>query len=150
MVTHSKAVAARARPADREEWLRATAHRESLQALINQCLLAGLQGSLGESYTILYNGEPVCMFGVNSMPEGYGGIWLIATEAGDEIAADIHRLFWKDVSSGWLVKFGALHAHVWTGNESHIEWLKRVGFVDEGRSPLIDDSEFRLYVLRPH
>lgn len=140
--THAKVMNARAREEDVVEWHRAAPALSLLQK-INLCV------GLGQAYTILADDEPVCMFGVNpgATPD-VGTIWLIATERGNELAKSIHKQFWKQTISKWS-GFKELHAHAWDRNESHVKWLKAVGFKAVGPSPVIEEPEFTLYVYRP-
>lgn len=119
---HAKTVAAKARGADVDE-LWACAKYTPLG-----CLELGLEIS-PESWAWLWDGEPVCVFGVSaaSVLVSSGAPWMVGTEEIDKHPFRFLR-HGRDVIQHMLRQYEILENYVDARNRMAVKWLKWLGF----------------------
>jgi hypothetical protein len=127
---HIPLIAARVRPADREEiWAAACQSPEA--CLENSFRISHL------AWTGLIDGVPVCMFGVvqASLLENKGRPWMIGTDLLDRHQVVFLRRCLKCVDTMQMV-FHQLENWVDTRNTRTIRWLKWLGFEFDPPQPM--------------
>ena len=91
-----------------------------------EALLEGLKGS-EECLSILWDDKVIGMFGVVTMPNKVGAIWLLASD-------DLPKIRWKFLKqtrpwvSYFMSKFDILTNWADSRNEVHLRWIKWAGF----------------------
>lgn len=116
------AVARNLRPADRAE-MQALGHHD-----IEETLLAGVASS-GGHVMIDRHGIPFGLFGVarvSRVPVA-GKVWMVATEGLEREALAFARVS-REIVTAWEQEFDILFNAVDGRNETHVKWLKWLGF----------------------
>lgn len=121
LIADAMFIASHARQADIDE-LWAAAHASPLSSM-----LRGMHNS--EAVTCLFDGIPVCMYGVaaQSLLLGVGVPWMVGTDAIDRHAMSFLRGS-RAAVHGMLSKWSHLHNFVDARNVKAIRWLKFLGF----------------------
>jgi hypothetical protein len=73
------------------------------------------------------NEECICLWGMAHSPEGFGLVWLIASQEAEQHGKHIHRYWPKEVSLMHM-HYSRLVAIAYQGNPLHLSWLEAIGF----------------------
>lgn len=101
--------------------------------LPEQELLLGYRTST-KTWSVVWEGEVIAVFGVGGIPGVIGFPWMLASPS----LGKMRKSFLKgcrDVIKGMLKMYPLLENQVWAGNTVHIQWLKWLGFTIEPASP---------------
>lgn len=138
---HVAPIAARMRPADRDEVFAASG-KSPADALVYSLRKSSV------AWTAMVDGRPELMFGVGDVNvlAGVGAPWLLGTDAVEQH----YRVFLRG-SRRWLeqllLRYAVLRNFVDDRNATSIRWLRWLGF--ELSDPVVlRDHEFRLFQMR--
>lgn len=105
-----------------------------------------------ETWIACVEGVPCCIFGLTEV-EGddeeskSGVIWAMGTELLFQHKKTLN-LVSRKVIRDWLEKYDVLFNYIWEHNTTHLEWLKRMGFIVMPETYLKSDmgEKFLLFV----
>ena len=89
---------------------------------------------------VLLDGQVVCMFGVGGEEGGVGVPWMLASPLLTKISKPFLlecRGFLEEMSQ----EYTRLYNVAWTKNDTHIKWLKWLGFTIQDAKPMGPDGE---------
>lgn len=93
----------------------------------------------GRAFAVVVDGTPEGLFGVSAAGQ-VGVVWMLGTE---EMTR--HAYVFLADAPWWLAELGKDFAvignYVWLGNQTHIKWLKRLGFEFFGSIDVGPDKE---------
>jgi len=104
--------------------------REEIEAAVEnpwQCFMETLYAP-HETFVLVVNDEPICLYGTSVTPEGFGCPFMIATDSMYRYRKIMHSVA-KDYIAGKLQEFDVLVNYVYSKHTSAIRWLKSLGFV---------------------
>lgn len=118
-----------------------------------QALERGLRDS-DQSYTVIFEDEPVMMFGVarSSMLEDRGTVWMLSTDRFDELR---HHLTDMELIQAMITHlardYSVLENWVHADNTPSLRWLRFLGFTIEEATPMgLFGKPFHHFWLRVH
>lgn len=87
-----------------------------------------------EAYTVTLDNKVVLIVGIAGIKGSYGVPWMLATD----LLKDIRKQFLRgcgDLRDRWLAEYKHMENMVWVENQTHVQWLKWLGFTFDPPKP---------------